>query len=363
MKKASPPRSFAAVDRLLRRAAAQGVFPGAVLLVAREGRVLFQRPCGVIDYESGRPVTAGTVFDLASLTKPLATTLCLMRLADEKRVALAGRLADYLPAFGRGDKADVTIAHLLRHTAGLPDHRPFFRKLSLLPAAERGRALEEWIRREPLLFSPGARTLYSDLGFLILGRLIERLTGMRLDRAAAELVYRPLGVEREIFFLPAGAPPPRRAFAATERCPFRGRLLRAEVHDENAWALGGVAGHAGLFGTARGVFRLVEEVRRAREGRGRLFSQAVALAFSRRKPPGGRALGFDVPAASEASCGRGFSPESIGHLGFTGTSFWLDPRRGLIVVLLTNRVHPSRENLLIRAFRPRLHDAVARALG
>ncbi|MEJ5359838.1 MAG: serine hydrolase domain-containing protein [Desulfobacterales bacterium] len=362
-KKPSSPSAFAAVDRLMRQAAAQGVFAGAVLLVAREGRVLFRRAYGVSDCESGRPVTAGTVFDLASLTKPLATTLCLMRLAEEKKVAIAGPLADHLPAFGRGDKAEVTIAHLLRHTAGLPDHRPFFRELSLLPAAERARALEERIRREPLLSPPGSRTLYSDLGFLLLGRLVERVTGKRLDQAAADLVYRPLGLEREIFFLPAGAPPPRRRFAATERCPFRGRLLCAEVHDENAWALGGVAGHAGLFGTARGVFHLVEEVRRAREGRGRLFSQAAALAFSRRKPPGGRALGFDVPGPAEPSCGRLFSADSIGHLGFTGTSFWLDPRRGLIVVLLTNRVHPSRDNVLIRAFRPRVHDAVARALG
>ncbi len=347
----------------MRRAAAEGVFPGAVLLVALEGRVLFQRAYGVSDRESGQPVTAGTVFDLASLTKPLATTLCLMRLLEEKKLAIAGPLADHLPDFGGGDKAPVRIGHLLRHTSGLPDHRPFFRELLLLPAPERAAAFEEKIRREPLLFPPGARTLYSDLGFFLLGRVVERLTGKRLDCAAADLVYRPLEVEREVFFLPAGEPPPRRRFAATERCPFRGRLLRAEVHDENAWALGGVAGHAGLFGTAGGVFRLVEEVRRARQGRGRLFSARIALAFSRRKPPGGRALGFDAPQPPEPSCGRGFSAASIGHLGFTGTSFWLDPARGLAVVLLTNRVHPSRENLRIRAFRPALHEAVVGALG
>ncbi len=347
----------------MRRAAAEGVFPGAVLLVAHAGRIVFHRAFGVCDEESGGPITRETLFDLASLTKPLATTLCLMRLAEEKRVAIAGPLADYLPTFGRGDKARVKIAHLLRHTSGLPDHRPFFRELLLLPAGERAAALEEKIRREPLLFPPGARTLYSDLGFFLLGRVVERLTGKRLDSAAAELVYRPLELEREVFFLPAGVPPPRRRFAATERCPFRGRLLRAEVHDENAWALGGVAGHAGLFGTASGVFRLVEELRRAREGRGRLFSAKIALAFSRRKPPGSRPLGFDAPQLPEPSCGRGFSAASLGHLGFTGTSFWLDPARGLAVVLLTNRVHPSRENLRLRDFRPALHDAVVGALG
>ncbi len=360
---ARPPRDFAAVDRCMRQAAARGVFPGAVLLVALGGRVLVHRAYGVTDFESGRDVTAATVFDLASLTKPLATALCLLRLAEQKRVAIARPLSRFLPAFGGGDKAGVTLAHLLRHTAGLPDHRPFFRALVTLPAGERAAALEERIRREPLLFPPGARTLYSDLGFMLLGRVVEAVTGRPLDQAAAELVYRPLGLEGELFFLPAAAPRPARSFAATERCPFRGRLLCAEVHDENAWALGGVAGHAGLFGTAAGVFGLLEELRRARQGRGRLFSAAAAAAFLRPRTAGGRALGFDVPQEPDPSCGRGFSPQSVGHLGFTGTSFWLDLERGLAVVLLTNRVHPSRENLLIRAFRPALHQAVVRALG
>lgn len=364
MRHASPlPRAFAAVDRCMRRAAAEGVFPGAVLLVALGGRVLVHRAYGVTDFESGRPVTAATAFDLASLTKPLATALCLLRLGEQKRVAIARPLSHFLPAFEGGDKAGVTLAHLLRHTSGLPDHRPFFRTLVSLPAGGRGAALEERIRREPLLFPPGARTLYSDLGFMLLGRVVEAVTGRPLDRAAAELVYRPLGLEEELFFLPDAAPRPARSFAATERCPFRGRLLCAEVHDENAWALGGVAGHAGLFGTAAGVFGLLEELRRARQGRGRLFSAAAAAAFLRPRPAGGRTLGFDVPQEPDPSCGRGFSRQSVGHLGFTGTSFWLDLERGLAVVLLTNRVHPSRENLLIRAFRPALHQAVGRALG
>ncbi len=347
----------------MRRGAAEGVFPGAVLLVALGGRVLFHRAYGVADLASGRPVTAATVFDLASLTKPLATALCLLRLGEQGRVAIAQPLSRFLPAFGRGDKAGVSLAHLLRHTSGLPDYRPFFRDLLSLPAGGRAAALEERIRREPLLFPPGARTLYSDLGFMLLGRVVEAVAWRHLDRVAAELLYRPLGLEGELFFLPAAAPPPARSFAATERCPFRGRLLCAEVHDENAWALGGVAGHAGLFGTAEGVFGLLEELRRARQGRGRLFSRPAAAAFLRPGAGGGRALGFDVPGEAEPSCGRGFSRQSAGHLGFTGTSFWLDLERGLAVVLLTNRVHPSRENLLIRAFRPALHEAVVRALG
>jgi CubicO group peptidase (beta-lactamase class C family) len=354
---------FAGVESRLRAGAAEGVFPGAVLLVSRGGRVLYHRACGVCRLPDGPRVTAHTRFDLASLTKPLATTLAVMRLVQDGRLRLDQPLGSVLPAFDGSDKAPLTLEHLLSHTSGLPDYRPWYRELGALPPWDRRSRLQALLRAEPLIGVPGERAVYSDLDFMLLGWAVEAVTGRRLDRYLADAVYAPLGV-RTVFFVDLQQPRPEGAFAATERCPWRGRTIEAEVHDEHAHALGGIAGHAGLFGTAAGVHALVRELLRAwqRPAGGRMFRRDTVRRFVRRVPGTDKALGFDMPAAAGASCGRHFPPTAAGHLGFTGTSFWVRWEDAVAVILLTNRVHPTRDNIAIRRFRPVLHDAVMEAL-
>jgi CubicO group peptidase (beta-lactamase class C family) len=351
------------VDRLMRQALVDGVFPGAVLLVGAGDSVVMQAAYGVADRFSCQPVTRNTIFDLASLTKPLATTLALMRLAQQGRLRPEQRLDALVAEFDGGGKAAITIAQLLSHTAGLTDYRPFYLELAALPGPERPAALRARLVAEPLIAAPGERVLYSDLGFMILQWVVEAVSGRRLDRFVADEVYAPLGVEQSLFFIDLSRPTPAGRFAATEQCAWRGRLVTAEVHDENAHALGGIAGHAGLFGTAKGVGRVLSELLNAYHGEGELFDRPTMRRFAQRVPGTDKCLGFDMPAAADPSCGRFFSPTSIGHLGFTGTSFWIDLERRVAVILLTNRVHPSRTNIAIRSFRPVLHDAVLQALG
>ena len=352
------------VDRRMRQAVADSIFPGGVIRVSRENRVLFCRAYGYANRVTRRAMTTATLFDLASLTKPLATTLAVMLLHQRGAIDVAAALESVLPAFAGGDKAGVTIAQLLSHTSGLPDYRPYHAQLAVRPFPERAAALRELLRREPLAHRPGERVLYSDLDFMILGWVVEAASGRRLDRFVAEEVYAPLGVA-DLFFIDLQRRRPAAAFAATEACPWCGRMLEGEVHDENAHALGGVSGHAGLFGTAAAVDSLIAELLQAYHGPApaRLYHGATVRRFLTRVPGTDKTLGFDMPTPPSPSCGRFFPETSVGHLGFTGTSFWVDIERCIRVVLLTNRVHPSRENTAIRAFRPVIHDAVMRTLG
>jgi CubicO group peptidase (beta-lactamase class C family) len=354
---------FAGVESLLRQGLTEGVFPGAVLLVSRAGRVLFQGACGVLSRETRRRITPGAVFDLASLTKPLATTVAVMRLVQDAALRLDEPLAAVLPAFADTDKQSLTLAQLLSHTSGLPDYRPWYRELAAVAPWERRRRLQMLIRSEPLACRPGERAIYSDLDFMLLGWVVEAVAGRRLDRFLDEAVYAPLG-RPPVFFVDLQQPRPEGAFAATERCGWRDRPIEAEVHDEHAHALGGIAGHAGLFGTAAGVHTLIRELVEAYHAPagGRVFRRETVRRFLRRVPGTDKALGFDMPSDAGSSCGSRFPPTAIGHLGFTGTSFWVRLEDSTAVVLLTNRVHPTRANTAIRRFRPLLHDAVMEAV-
>jgi CubicO group peptidase (beta-lactamase class C family) len=207
--------------------------------------------------------------------------------------------------------------------------------------------------------------VYSDLGFMLLGRLVEQVSGMPLDRFLTDRVYGPMGLA-DLFFIPlAKRTPPRHAFAATELCPLRCRLLIGEVHDDNAWYAGGVDGHAGLFGTAEAVFRLLRRL--VAEDAGRIaepvFSGRMLTEMLRGSPPHHFSLGFDRPSTEKSSAGRYFSKASVGHLGFTGVSFWLDPAADVTVILLTNRVHPYRWHNRLADFRPRIHDRIMEHFG
>ena len=332
-------------------------FPGASLAVGYQDKLLVRQGFGRLDYGSTSPsAKPHTIYDLASLTKVVCTTTLVMQACERGDIDLEDPLGRYLPEFRVGRKHEVTLKHLLTHSSGLPAHFPLYAHTS---------GKEHILRRIleiPLEHRPGSRSLYSDLGFILLGGVLERVCGQSLDNLARERIFQPLGMRRT-GFQPPSAWRPR--IAPTEIDPWRKRLLRGEVHDENAYAMGGVAPHAGLFGTATdlGVFcqtLLNGGVYNHR----RIVKQSTLEAFTRRQaqPSGStRALGWDTPSP-KGSSGDKLSRQSYGHTGFTGTSLWIDPQRRLFIVFLTNRVHPSRENGAIQSARRQVADTVAEAV-
>jgi serine-type D-Ala-D-Ala carboxypeptidase len=359
--------SWRSLENLLREGLEQGVYTGAAALVGLKGELLWQGAAGRASLDPAGPrVTLDTVFDLASLTKPLATALALMLLVSRGKLALTTTLGDiladpWLPL----DKGPLTLGDLLAHRAGLPAWRPFYQEMLDAPERERAFLPARLAVAEPLEYEPGGATLYSDLGFMLLAAVVEAVSGRGLDDFCRREIYQPLGL-RTLGFVPKRRAEARHAvFAATEEGLIPGRAILGEVHDENAWAAGGVAGHAGLFGTGPEVFALAAWLYRAYRGQsGALeIDQEVVRLFLTPAAPGCRTPGFDVPTPGISSAGRYFSPRSVGHTGFTGTSLWIDLELGQMVVLLTNRVHLGRYNDKIKAFRPRFHEAASRALG
>lgn len=349
------------------------VFPGAVALVALRGEIAFFEHLGLRSViPEPLPMARDTVFDLASLTKPLATTLCIMRLVDRGTLDLDHALEAMLPNADLIDKGKLTLRLLLSHSAGLVDWKPFHEKLMGYPLEDRKMLLRQWIIEEPFAYGPGKVNLYSDLGFMLLEWVIEEQTGQTLAQYAHEQFYGPLGLKRT-FFSPSLLSPPTRGgeremeFAATEDCPWRKRVLRGQVHDDNAWALGGYSGHAGLFSTGEEVYAIANMVREHYYGLRRdYFKPETLREFFRRQdivPGSDWALGWDTRAPEGSSAGRHFSRNSVGHTGFTGTSIWMDLEKDVIAVLLTNRVHPRRDNEKIKQFRPVFHDIVMEELG
>lgn len=347
------------VDQLMRQAILDHVFPGGVLLVSKEGSLLFHKAYGYANIFSKSPTTENTIFDLASLTKPLATTLAVMKLVSQKRIGLRQYLGDILHQFDGSDKARIRIEHLLYHSSGLPNYRSYYKRLRRLSKHQRKDALRTLLLHEPLVNPIGKETLYSDLGFMILCWVIEMVSDMRLDRFVKKEIYFPLGL-KNLFFIELDSKPIQLKFAATEQCPWRNVLLTGLVHDDNAYVVGGIDGHAGLFGTAGDIHRLLVALQTAFKGQAanHVFDKKILHRFFERNDNTKRALGFDMPTVSGSSCGRYFSKKSVGHLGFTGTSFWMDLEQNIIVILLTNRIHPSRDNDRIKHFRPILHDAI-----
>lgn len=353
------------VVALMRKGLRDGVFPGAVLLAGQGDRPVLFEAFGRADIFSNTPMTRRTVFDLASLTKPLATALAVARLVDAGVLDLDRPAADWLPGLSGSDKAGITVRQLLCHRSGLPAHRRFYMTLASMPVGMRRDAVLDLLLAMPLEAPPGTATVYSDLGFMLLCRLIERAAGARLDAFLADQVYGPMGID-ELFFIPLDAGcRPVRPFAATELCPLRCRLLSGEVHDDNAWFTGGVDGHAGLFGTAEAVFALLRRLVAEAAGRAAdpVFSTRILAEIFSGNQKDHFSLGFDRPAAEKSSAGRYFSRASVGHLGFTGVSFWLNPGVDVTVILLTNRVHPYRWHNRLIEFRPRIHDAIMEHFG
>ena len=356
------------IRRFLENGVGEGVYPGAVLLVARGDEIVLREAVG---YRSLFPehltMKIDTIFDLASLTKPLATTFALMKIVESGKIDLDRSIATLLSEPLPEDKEAITTRLLLCHSAGLTDWRPFYLELVNYEPAKRKGILRNRILDDPLDYPPGAKVLYSDLGFMLLEWIIEESSGMTIPRYLEQHFYRPLSLQKTFFM--EGNRRSRflaQSFASTEDCPRRNKVIQGEVHDENAYALGGYSGHAGLFGTADEVYRIVNLLREHYLGKRQdyLSPTVVRDFFTRQDRVKGStwALGWDTPSPEGSSSGRFFSKKSVGHLGFTGTSVWMDLEKEVIVILLTNRIHPTKDNLGIREFRPRLHDIIIEEL-
>jgi beta-N-acetylhexosaminidase len=356
-------------DAVIESALRDRSFPGAVLAVGKDGALVHVRPFGRLSYEPGAAeVTENTIYDLASLTKVVVTTTAAMILVDEGKLDIGKKVSDFLPGFRGEGKDRVTVAHLLSHSSGIDWWAPLYQELKTKAA------YQQRIEAMDLAYEPGTRSVYSDLGVLLLGEILERVAGESLESLARKRILEPLGMKGTMY-QPAPSLLPR--IAPTEQDAWRGRVLVGQVHDENAFALGGIAPHAGLFGTAPDLARFAQMILNGGVyDHHRIVSRATVERFARRveTPRSTRALGWDTAADETgvrsstpgtpgySSAGTRLSPTSFGHTGFTGTSLWLDPENGLFVILLTNRVHPTRENKAILQVRSSVADAVASAL-
>jgi CubicO group peptidase (beta-lactamase class C family) len=354
------------VERILHDAAVTGVAPGGVLLVVDGGAVVHRFAFGRTQIEppgSGEPVTETTLFDVASLTKPVVTVACTMKLVGAGALDLAAPVSRWIAELPSGSPQTVTVRQLLAHSAGFPAHQHFYRRVlagDLAGAASSRLAILRMAAAAPLAYPPGIRSLYSDLGFILLGFVLERASGQRLDALAQRLVFEPVGMSSSRF-VDLAQPGRPAAAAATERCPYRG-VVRGEVHDQNTHAAGGILGQAGLFTTADDLSRFALAIMDGAAG----FSRDVTAEFL--KPsgvPGSTwCLGWDTPhpSAGESQAGDLWPRTGVGHLGFTGCSLWLDPPRRRLVVLLTNSIHPAVQKTRTKALRRAVMDAVVAAL-
>jgi CubicO group peptidase (beta-lactamase class C family) len=371
-------RKLDRADRAIDKAIANAEIPGAVVMVRAK------RGDEIVEHASARgmavlrperiPMAEGTIFDLASLTKPIATTTAIVQLVARNAVALDDPVAKYLPTFAERGKDEVTIRHLLTHSSGLKPWRAYHELLiekerktgeRILATPEARDLVVDRILRSALVHDPAEAAVYGDLDFIVLGALIETVVEDSLDAYCAEHIFRPLGMEDTFFVRNSHSgsllsEPERRRLAATENCPWRDRILWGEVHDPNAWAMGGVAGHAGLFAPAGDVMRFGQTMLDVIHGRSDFLPrELLSTFFARQKIPANSdwALGWDTPTAGASASGSHFSENSVGHLGFTGTSLWIDLEREAIVVMLTNRVHLIAKRSHF-GLRPIVHDFV-----
>lgn len=342
------------VRAVLQRAVDDGAFPGAYAAVGTANGIIAEVGVGRLDSADRHRPNARTVWDLASLTKVVGTTSAVMLLVQEGKIELDAPVVRYLPEWTSPGTATITIRHLLTHSAGLPSWRPFYKE-----ATSASDARAKLFATAPDTV-PGARFLYSDLGFILLGLVVERVSGEPLSAFDTLRVFRPLGM-RDIRYLPPSSWKSR--IAPTEQDPWRQRHLRGEVHDENAAMLGGVSGHAGLFASGNDLVRFARMYLNNGVVDGhRVFDSTSIARFTKVQDTtlSRRALGWETPTGGN-SAGRQLSPMAFGHTGFTGTSLWMDPQQGIFVLLLTNRVNPTRQNLKIGAVRIGLADAVSKA--
>ena len=358
------------ITRTLQQGVEAQVFPGAVLFVRSQGQIKYHHAVGLASHiPHERPTHVNTCYDLASLTKPLATGTGVLCLIQDGLLHLDQEIVTLLPELQSKPIARATIRDLLCHRSGLPGYRPYYQDVVLQQGQIPGEQEIEVCRsdffgciaQEPLEYAPRTKSVYSDLGFILLGFAIESVIGKTFSQYCADRIFTQLRAHPLSYLKSSNeCQSVSSDIAPTEQDPWRGRLIEGEVHDENAYVLGGVAGHAGLFGTAEAVSVITKAWLDAYHGRDSLLdSQLVREFVTKQKEPNESswALGWDTPS-ERSSSGQYFSTSSFGHLGFTGTSIWIDPEVELEVILLSNRVHPTRGNNKIREFRPKIHNVV-----
>lgn len=345
---------------------AEGVYSGvsaAVSLVKKGKRIRSFYSGGETQSSHGVPVQASTLFDLASLTKPLCTTLCTLHCIDEGYLQWQETPLSILDENIPEDKKEITLENILHHSSGMLDYKKYFIDFKPVVDTSNIHLLINKIVKEQLIYKINEKCFYSDLGFILLGKIIEIIEKNSLNIIFLKKIMKHFFHKSDVLFLPLSSTltVDKKNIAATEYCSWRKKVLHGEVHDEHCWLMGGVAGHAGLFGTAEGVLEICERLLDCWHDTAlhpAFSNETLYHALTKKGPDNKRVLGFDTPTLGASSSGRYFSSQSIGHLGFTGTSFWIDLKQRIVVVLLTNRVHPTRDNLKIKTFRPYFHDMI-----
>jgi len=368
----SQKKDFSSVDKLIGNAISNRTFPSAVLLVGKDNDVIYQNSYGRLTYDdTSRPASMNTIYDLASVTKVIAATSAIMKLYDDGKIDLYSPVASYIPEFGNNGKEDITVFNLLVHNSGLTAWTPFYQTMS--SADEVRNAVYTCMKEYPT----GTQTLYSDYNAFLLGELVWRIRGKRLDKFCKENIFTPLGMKDTDFLVPMTED---YRIAPTEFDEYwRNQLLVGYVHDEFAAILEGVSGNAGLFSTAEDLFKFMKMML----SKGNyyntntrnlqteiMFKPETVELFTTRVTGLGynntRALGWDTkpePTKYPPQCGYKFSSNCFGHTGYTGTSVWCDTEKKLIIIFLTNRVYPKRGNEEIKNIRPKVHDEVCKVLG
>ncbi len=359
LQKADSDTLFAAAFRVLEKAMADSIFPGAQVAIVHDGKLLVNRGFGRQTYDPSSPlIDTQSIYDLASVTKVIATTISAMRMWEKNQLELDIPISSYLPKFSGGLKDRVTMRHLLTHSGGLHWWAPLWEK-----AKNKQEALD-YIYSLPLDYAPGDSMIYSDLGLILAGEVLRVISGKEMDELAADLVFKPLSLQNTMYNPPKSLLP---RIVPTEIGGSMNRgLIHGEVHDENTFFLNGVSSHAGLFSTAEDLAVVAQMLLNGGiYAHKRLLTPGTITYWTRRQnlPPGSsRALGWDTPTPGKSTAGDYFGPHSFGHTGFTGTSIWIEPERNVAVILLTNRVHPTRERGGIYQVRREFHNAVMKAL-
>jgi len=345
--------SFEKVDDFFLKSIENKVFTGACVLVSKKSEVIFHESYGFNSGFNNEKTDRKTFFDLASLTKPLSTALCFQLLWQEKKIYPDDYVSKFISGFENNGKNLIKIENLLLHTSGLPAHRHYYEHLCHVPFNERVKTRLSWISREVLGSLPGKQTVYSDLGFMVLKTILEKAADMSLSEYLKKNIYDKKGSS---LFFASKVKKSSHSFCETSFSGFRNKRLKGEVNDENAFSVGGEDGHAGLFGTCLDIHKISDEIFGSYSGRKNKilnpdFTKKI-LKIRKNK----RTLGFDSKSQADSSCGDFFSSNTVGHLGFTGTSVWIDLDLGLWIILLTNRVFYGDNNDKIKYFRPRLHN-------
>ncbi len=346
---------FSGVEKVVTDAIKDSAFPGAVVLVSKDGEIQFQKAFGNYTYDkNSTEVTTKTIYDLASLTKVIATTTAAMICYDGNLFSLDDKVCKYIPEFSSNNKENITIKNLLLHNTGLPAWKKFW------GVYDKPKDVLNDIYDSKLEYETGTKTVYSDLGIIVLGKIIEKVTGQSLDIFCKKEIFEPLGMN-DTYYNPPDTLKYR--IAPTEVDSYwRKRLIVGEVHDETASLLNGVSGHAGLFSTAEDIHKVLLTLLNKGNYKGKqLIKSTTVELFTSKNDDSPRALGWDIKSPEGSSAGNLFSEKSFGHTGFTGTSAWVDPLNKIIVIFLTNRVYPTRENNKIIKVRPALHNAVIMA--